>query len=66
MVEDVVRYEAAVSLADEGILTIVVLGAGGGGAKLGGVGGHEGGAEGEDDGAGGVEDGGYGLEVFGC
>ena len=66
MVEDVVGDEAAVSLADEGVLTVVVLGAGGGGAELGGVGGHEGGAEGKDDGAGGVEDGGYGLEGFGC
>ena len=66
MVEDVVRDEATVSLADEGILTVVVLGAGGGGAELGGVGGHEGGAEGEDDGAGGVEHGGYGLKALGC
>ena len=41
MVEDVVRYETAVCLADEGILTVVVLRAGGGGAELGGVGGHE-------------------------
>lgn len=65
MVEDVVRYEAAVSLADQRILTVVVLRAGGGGAELGGVGGHEGGAERKDDGAGGVEDGGYGLEGFG-
>ena len=66
MVEDVVRDEAAVSLADEGILTVVVLSAGGGGAELVGVRGHEGGTEGKDDGAGGVEDGGYGLEGFGC
>ena len=66
MVEDVVREEAGVSLPNEGIFTVVVLGTGGGGAELGGVGGHEGGAEGKDDGAGGVEDGGYGLEGFGC
>lgn len=66
MVEDVVREEAGVSLADEGIFTVVVLVAGGGGTELGGVGGHEGGAEGKDDGAGGVEDGGNGLEGFCC
>ncbi len=66
MVEDVVGEEAGVGLADERVLTVVVLGAGGGGAELGGVGGHEGGAEGKDDGAGGVKDGGYGVEAFGC
>lgn len=65
MVEDVVREEPGVSLPNEGIFTVVVLGTGRGGAELGGVGGHEGGAEGIDDGAGGVEDGGHGLDGFG-
>ena len=66
MVEDVVREEAGVRLTNEGILTVVVLVTGGGGAELRGVRGHEGGAEGKDDGAGGVEDSGYGFEGFGC
>ena len=47
-IEDVVGYEAVVSLADGGVLAVIVLGAGGGGAKAEGVGGHEGGTGGED------------------
>ena len=54
VVEDVVGDEAGVGLADDWVLALVVLGAGGGGAELEGVGGHYGGAFGEDYVAGGV------------
>ena len=62
MVEYVVGDEAGVGLTDDGVLALVVLGTGGGGAEGKGKRGNEGGAAGVDDGAGGVEDMGYGEE----